>query len=80
MRIRLKAYASLHRFTPGAPLGKPVDLELPAEATVGEALELLGIPRDEARICFVNGRSRDADHPLCESDELAVFPPIGGGA
>ena len=79
MRIKLKAYASLHRFTPDVPLGKPAVFELPADATVGVVLDSLGIPRDEARISFVNGRHQDVDHLLREDDELAIFPPIGGG-
>lgn len=79
MRVRIKAYASLRRFVPGVLLGRPSVLELVDGTTIGEALDQIGLPRREARICFVNGRCQDIDHPLCDDDELAVFPPIGGG-
>lgn len=54
-------------------------VELPGAATLGDALDRLGIPRAETKVCFVNGRQRELDHCLCEDDEVGLFPPIAGG-
>ena len=52
---------------------------MPDGATVADVLHKLGIPRADVRICFVNGLYREPNYPLHHQDELALFPPIGGG-
>ncbi len=80
MLVKVRAYAMLRRYLPGAAIGQSAVVELPPEATVGDALDRLGIPRAETKVCFVGGLRRDHDHRLKDGDELAVFPPVAGGA
>ena len=40
----------------------------------------LGIPADLARVILVNGHNAPADRPLTAGDEVAIFPPLAGGA
>lgn len=53
--------------------------EYPEGTSLSELLDLLGIARDIAKIVFVNGLFREFTYQLCDGDEVAVFPPIGGG-
>ncbi len=55
-------------------------LELPDDARMAEVFSLLGIPREEKGITFVNGQltglaglSVDLDHPLRDGDRVAIF-------
>jgi MoaE-MoaD fusion protein len=68
-------------------LGREGDvLELPAGATVGDALMLLGeqhpvIEQLTGKFRFaVNEEFSDASHVLADRDELALIPPVAGGA
>ncbi len=79
MIVRVRAYATLRRYLPQVALGASVTLDLPPGLTVADVLERLGVPRDEVKLCFVNGLHREVDHRLDEADELAIFPPVGGG-
>ncbi len=79
MIVRVKAYATLRRYLPGVALGAPIALELPEGLTVTDVLQQLGVPHDEIKLCFVNGRQRELDYCLSDADELAIFPPVGGG-
>jgi molybdopterin synthase sulfur carrier subunit len=78
--VKVRVYATLRRHLPKLAVGESAVVQLPSPATIGVALDYLGIARDEARSCFVNGLRHEIDHPLEEGDELAVFPPVGGGA
>jgi len=80
MLVKVRAYAMLRRYVPGVALGQSAVVELPPEATVGDALDRLGIPRAETKVCFVGGVRRELDHQLRDADELAVFPPVAGGS
>jgi molybdopterin synthase catalytic subunit len=62
------------------------DLELPAGATVGDAIAALA--GRHAAIAQLRGRFRvavnqdfaDDTHPLADHDELALIPPVAGGS
>ncbi|HEY6551364.1 MAG TPA: MoaD/ThiS family protein, partial [Solirubrobacterales bacterium] len=83
MVIRVRLFAAL-REEAGSD---SVDLELPEGATVAKALEMLGSrpPLDgllaqlPVRMA-VNRAYADAETRLAADDELALIPPISGGA
>jgi molybdopterin synthase sulfur carrier subunit len=79
MRVTVKLFASLARFSSGKPPGTPFEINLPESATVQSAIDQLGIPVTETKVSFVNGLIRDLDWELKSGDELGIFPPIGGG-
>jgi molybdopterin converting factor small subunit len=39
----------------------------------------LGLPEDEVKLVFVNALFREPAHMLANSDEVGIFPPVGGG-
>jgi sulfur-carrier protein len=79
IRIKVRVYAGLRRHLPHLGLGESEHMEIADGLTVGELLDRLGISRAEAKSCFVNNLKQDLDHRLQDGDEVAIFPPIGGG-
>uniref|UniRef100_A0A7C4PL52 MoaD/ThiS family protein n=1 Tax=Anaerolinea thermolimosa TaxID=229919 RepID=A0A7C4PL52_9CHLR len=79
MKIRVKLFASFGKYRPGSLPGTPFDLELPEGATLRDLIHHLGLPEEEVKVCFVNGRVEELDYTLSEGDEAGIFPPIGGG-
>lgn len=79
MKLTVKLYASLARFSPGGLPGTPFEVNIPESTHLQRLVELLGIPGEETRVAFVNGLVRDMDWELQPGDEVGLFPPIGGG-
>ena len=79
IQLSLRAYAGLRHYLPGVPLGGSRVVHLPPGSTVGRLLELAGIPGDQVKTCFVNGIHAELGRVLEAGDEVAVFPPVGGG-
>jgi molybdopterin converting factor subunit 1 len=77
MKVRVRLFAML-RDRAGTD---EVELELPEGARVGDALERLADVAGGMRVVMaVNREYADADAPLAAGDELALIPPVSGGA
>jgi molybdopterin synthase sulfur carrier subunit len=74
MRITVKLFAS---FREGRFVAE--EMEFPFAVRAGEIVDRLGIPEHEVTLIFINGRHGNVDSVLAEGDELALFPPVGGG-
>lgn len=79
MKIKVKLFANLRQYLPGAPIGEAVEIDTPEQYTLGELAAQLNLPPDEVKICFVNGIICELDQKLNPGDEVGIFPPIGGG-
>ena len=75
-RVKLNLYAGLRAHIGGKP---SVDLEIAPGQTVGELLDRLGVPHEQTRILFVNGRAASLSDKLTGGEQIGVFPAIGGG-
>ena len=81
MEIRVVAFASLREIVRSSPQS----LTLPEGATLGEAWALLErahpalTPHRASLRAARNGRLAKLDEPLADGDEVALFPPVGGG-
>jgi molybdopterin converting factor small subunit len=80
VHVKVRAYASLKEYLPGSAVGESVEAVLPRGVTVDALLDTLGIPREQVKLCYVNSLYREMDHVLVEGDEVAIFPPVGGGS
>ena len=74
MKVKVKLFATLRneRFNTSVE-------EYDEGITVAEVCRKLGIPGNKVAIIFVNNTHAGRDRILQENDELALFPPIGGG-
>jgi MoaE-MoaD fusion protein len=82
MRVRVRLFA-IQRELAGA---REVELELPAGASIEDAWTALvaihpALAPGRAYVRFArNAEYADADTPLADGDELAIIPPVSGGA
>jgi molybdopterin converting factor small subunit len=79
VQVQVKLFATLRRFAPDVPPGKVCAVDLPDGATLQDLVNRLGIPSEETKVAFVNGRAQEMDFVLKPGDEVGIFPPIGGG-
>ena len=79
MKIHVKLFATLSRFSPGGLPGTPFDVELKEGATLQDLVDQLGLPAEETKVTFVNGIVQPLGYVLQPGDDTGIFPPIGGG-
>jgi len=85
MKVIVKLFAMLQRYTPAEQAGPepsaghPFEVDLPEDGTIADLLTHLGIPEREVKVTFVDGRARAPMFRLAPGTEIGIFPPIGGG-
>jgi len=81
MNITVKLFATLRKFgPPDLKIGESFNVEISPAFNVQDLLDQLGIEREQAKIIMVNGVGvTDFFYVLKDQDEVAVFPPVGGG-
>ncbi len=79
MIARVRLFANLVQYCPGAKVGQPFDVELAAGGTLADLIAHLKLPRDQVKVIFVNGIGAPPDHVIQPGDEIGIFSPIGGG-
>lgn len=74
MKAKIKLFATLRkgRFDVSG-------LDLADGTTISELIRMLNIEKRDAAIIFINGVHGDYDSVIRPGDEVAIFPPIGGG-
>ena len=74
LRVVIKLFASLRigRF-------RTEEHSIPEGSTVLDALNRLELQLQQVSIVRVNGKAVADDYELQDSDQLALFPPMGGG-
>jgi len=84
MKITLKLFASLTDYLPPASkYTNIVELDIAAETTISQLVELYRLPDKQVHLVLVNGTyvapDQRASRTLTEGDVLAIWPPIAGG-
>jgi len=79
MRVTVKLFATLVRFTDNSRSGKPFEVELPDGSLVKDLINLLNIPPQETHVVFINNIIEEHDSNLKDGDVVGLFPPVGGG-
>ena len=74
MKAKIKLFATLQkgRFNIS-------ELELHDGTSISELIKILKIDEKDAAIIFINGIHGDMNSVIKEGDDVAIFPPIGGG-
>lgn len=74
MKAKIKLFATLRtgRF-------EVSEMELSEGTTIHDLINSLDIGVKEAAIIFINGIHAELDAVIKHGDEVAIFPPIGGG-
>ena len=80
MKVEVRLFATLQPYLPAGTDGDGISLELPDGSTVRDVVQSLEIPDELACLTVVNGRDADPEQILAPGDELALFPPLAGGA
>ncbi len=55
------------------------DGQIATGATIAEMMRGLGIPDDGVKLMIINGRKAPPDAELDDMEQVACFPPVGGG-
>lgn len=79
--VQVKLYASLRRYRPGVALGQAFTCTVTEGTSVAQLVaETLELPPDVVAIVLVNGIQHSPEYPLSAGDQVALFPPVAGGA
>jgi molybdopterin converting factor small subunit len=76
--IELRLFGNLRKYL-DVKLGEGYNLKIENGSTIRTVISLLEIPVNETKIILVNGRPKELDDVLSNSDRLAIFPPVAGG-
>lgn len=88
MKVDVKLFGTLARSVSGPILahypqgiraGCPLEVEMRESSTLADLVAHLGLPTEELKLTFVNGRPQELDYRLAPGDEVAIFSPVGGG-
>ncbi len=79
MRVKVRLFTTLADHVSGIEAGKTFSVFLPDGSKILHLIKDLHLSEAEAKVIIVNGRAREPDYLLNDDDEVAMFPPIGGG-
>ncbi len=79
MKIEIRSFATLSVYNNYPGIDKDSGFEIAASSTVKMLIDILGIPEEDLKLIFVNGRHSKIDTVLSEGDRVGLFPPVGGG-
>jgi len=79
MKVYVKLFALLRQHHPGPDRSAPLEVELPAGATVTDLIPRLNLPDKLVRNAFINNQTAALTTPLNDGDRVNLFPPVVGG-
>ncbi|MHB9095807.1 MAG: MoaD/ThiS family protein [Eubacteriales bacterium] len=81
MKITVRLFAGLHCENEGSECHGKNDfiLMLKHEINLEEFINHIGISVQLAKIVLVNGLFKPLTYVIKDGDEIAIFPPLGGG-
>ena len=74
-QIQLKLFATLQEFTPPTADSYIIDPGI----SIRELLEQIEMPREKAKLIFINGVKAELTSTLEGGERVGIFPPVGGG-
>jgi molybdopterin converting factor small subunit len=74
-QIQLKLFANLQAFTPSSADNYMIDQGI----SIFDLLEQIKMPREKAKLIFINGVKAELTSTLEGGERVGIFPPVGGG-
>ena len=74
-QIQLKLFATLQQFTPPSADNYSIEQGI----SIFELLEQINMPREKAKLIFINGVKAELTSTLEGGERVGLFPPLGGG-
>ena len=74
-QIQLKLFATLQEFTPPSADNYSIDQGI----SIFDLLEQIQMPREKAKLIFINGVKAELTSTLEGGERVGIFPPVGGG-
>ena len=72
--IQLKLFATLQAFTPSSADNYMIDQGI----SIFDLLEQIKMPREKAKLIFINGVKAELTSTLEGGERVGIFPPVGG--
>jgi len=79
MKVFVKLYAAFRQHHPGPNRSIPLEVQLPEGAVAADLAPVLSLPAGLLKSVFINNAAATPDTPLCEGDQVGLFPPVVGG-
>jgi len=73
--VKVKLFAVLKKYLPPDADNYPITPGMNVKAF----LDRLGIPKEEAKLVFIDNVKADEDAILQGGERVGIFPPVGGG-
>ncbi len=73
--IQIKFFATLMKFLPDNAGEFPIE----PGVSVAAILDQLGVPAEQTKLIFIDGRRGRLDTLLHGGERVGIFPPVGGG-
>ena len=79
MKVKVRLFGTLGKEFPDHDPINGFEIEIPADASVGDLLDQLGIPKSKIGLVSVQGRLVKAGKTLKQGDFIRIYRPIFGG-
>jgi molybdopterin synthase sulfur carrier subunit len=73
--VQIKLFAGLQQFTPPSSDSYRIEPGI----KISNLLEQLNIPKEKAKLVFINGIIAEHSTTLNGGERIGIFPPVGGG-
>jgi sulfur carrier protein ThiS len=79
MKVKVRLFGTLGKKFPDHDPLSGFEIEIPADASVGDLLDQLDIPKSKIGLVSVQGRLVKAGKTLKQGDFIRIYRPIFGG-
>ena len=79
MNVHVRLYGTLGKEFPDHDPLAGFETEISENATLGDLIDRLGIPKSKIGLVTVQGSLAKVDHPLTHGDDVRIYRPVFGG-
>jgi len=79
IEVKVRLYGTLRKYHSGKAIGEAAVLPVFESTPLSALLKKINVPAEVVKLIFFNKQQKDVVYLLKDGDQVAVFPPIGGG-